>query len=209
MHYLKALVALNKGEAKKGIYSVCSANEYVILAAMESALAKHEHLLVEATANQVNQFGGYTGMAPNDFFSFVQGLAARTGFPADRLILGGDHLGPLTWAKEPEAGAMKKAEELTRLFAAAGFGKIHIDTSMHLADDDASAALPNETVAKRGARLAKAAESGFDEYAKASPDAQRPVYIVGSEVPIPGGARETESGVSVTKPEDFAATVAA
>ena len=35
----------------------------------------------------------------------------------------------------------------------------------------------------------------------------RPVFIIGSEVPIPGGAQEAEEGISVTKPADFCDTV--
>lgn len=38
----------------------------------------------------------------------------------------------------------------------------------------------------------------------------RPVYVIGSEVPIPGGAVGAEdNGVQVTKVEDFKNTVAA
>ncbi len=206
-HYLKELVGLNKGPEKKGIYSVCSANEYVILAAMESSQEKGEHLLVEATANQVNQFGGYTGMKPQDFSDFVYGLCEKAGFPKEKLILGGDHLGPLTWANEPEADAMEKSKELIRQFVLAGFTKIHLDTSMRLADDDTSVMLKNETIAKRGAILCKAAEEAYAELKQEKPEAIHPVYIVGSEVPIPGGAQEAEDSIAVTKPSDFQATV--
>ena len=50
---------------------------------------------------------------------------------------------------------MKNAEDLIRAYVAAGFTKIHIDTSMKLADDDPGVRLSDETIAKRGARLAK------------------------------------------------------
>jgi D-tagatose-1,6-bisphosphate aldolase subunit GatZ/KbaZ len=51
-------------------------------------------LLVEATSNRVDQFGGYTCMTPEAFRDLVTSLAADYGFPEERLVLGGDHLGP-------------------------------------------------------------------------------------------------------------------
>jgi D-tagatose-1,6-bisphosphate aldolase subunit GatZ/KbaZ len=95
---------------------------------------------------------------------------------------------------------MANAEELVAQFAAAGFTKIHIDTSMRLAGDPPT--LGDGVIAARAARLCCRAEQAADP---ASP----PVYVIGSEVPIPGGAQEPEEGVAVTKPEDFLATVAA
>jgi hypothetical protein len=56
--------------ASAGIYSVCSAHPWVIRAAAEQAAAAGSLLLIEATSNQVNQFGGYTGMRPAEFRSF-------------------------------------------------------------------------------------------------------------------------------------------
>ena len=73
---------------------------------MRSTLPTPLPLLIEATCNQVNQDGGYTGMTPADFRRFVEGIAARTGFPADRLMLGGDHLGPNPWKSLPADQAM-------------------------------------------------------------------------------------------------------
>ena len=51
---------------EKGVYSCCSANAFVIRAALRRAKANDTVVLVEATANQVNQNGGYTGMTPAD-----------------------------------------------------------------------------------------------------------------------------------------------
>jgi D-tagatose-1,6-bisphosphate aldolase subunit GatZ/KbaZ len=136
VHPLKEIIEKQKKGIPAGICSVCSANEYVIEAAMERALTEGTNVLIEATANQVNQFGGYTGMKPADFMEFALSIAKKTGLPADRIILGGDHLGPLTWKDEMSGEAMEKSIELIRQYVAAGFTKIHIDTSMHLADDD-------------------------------------------------------------------------
>jgi D-tagatose-1,6-bisphosphate aldolase subunit GatZ/KbaZ len=164
-------------------------------------------LLLEATANQVNQVGGYTGMKPADFVNFVHGLAAECGFPLERLILGGDHLGPLTWVGKSESEAMKESRELIRCFVLAGFTKIHLDTSMRVADDDPKLPLSTVVIARRGAELAAVAEAAFAELRRSRPDAAPPVYVVGSEVPIPGGAQEAEEGLQVTTVASLQTTV--
>jgi len=201
MHYLNRLVSEDKSERIEGIVSICSANAYVLKAAMINAKKYSEHVLIEATANQVNQFGGYTGMRPMDFISFVYGIADAVGFDKQKIILGGDHLGPLTWAKETEKEAMGKAETLVEQFVLAGFTKIHLDTSMKLADDG-EGILADETIARRGARLCQVCEQAYQTLVKQKIDAQAPVYIVGSEVPIPGGAQEEET-LSVTRADDL------
>lgn len=194
---------------QKGIYACCSANEYVIRAALRRAKARDAVVLVEATANQVNQDGGYTGMTPAEFRAFLDRLAARERMPAHRLLCGGDHLGPLTWRHLGEAQAMPKAETLVRSYVLAGFSKIHIDTSMRLADDDPDRRLPDQVIARRGAALCAAAEDAFAELCTTHPGAPAPVYVIGSEVPIPGGAMENEDTVAVTRPEDCRATLEA
>lgn len=192
-----------------GIASYCSANELVIEAAMEQALRFDDEVLIEATANQVNQFGGYTGMLPADFKEFVYKIADKVGFPKDKIILGGDHLGPLTWSGEPEAAAMEKSVELVKLFVKAGYKKIHLDTSMKLADDPVDEVLPDEVIARRGVMLYQACEEAYQELLQKNPQEMRPAFIIGSEVPIPGGAQEAEDAVSVTKPEALKKTIAA
>ena len=123
--------------------------------------------------------------------------------------MGGDHLGPLTWQNEPEEQAMEKSVELVKLFVSAGFKKIHLDTSMRLADDSKDEPLSDETVAKRGAVLCRACEEAYEELLKQDPNEERPVYIIGSEVPVPGGAQQAEDSVAVTKPEAVEKTLAA
>ena len=194
---------------QKGIYACCSANEYVVRAAIRRARERNTVVLVEATANQVNQDGGYTGMTPTDFRAFLDRLAAEEGMPRERVFCGGDHLGPLTWRNLPEAEAMPRALTRVRSYVLAGFIKIHIDTSMRLADDDGQSRLPDEVIARRGAELCAAAEDAFTAYSAAHPGASAPVYVIGSEVPIPGGALENEDCVAVTRPEDCRATLEA
>lgn len=206
---LKQLVNKQKQGKAVGIYSCCSANEYVIEAVIECAKRDNSCALIEATANQVDQNGGYTGMKPADFKKFVMDIADRIGFDQNRIFLGGDHLGPLTFATQNEEEAMKDAKELVRCYVAAGFTKIHIDTSMKVASDDANVRLSDEIIAKRGAALAKVCDETYKELLKSNPDAIAPVYIVGSEVPIPGGAQDPNAGMQVTRVEDMKATVKA
>ena len=190
-----------------GIESVCSANGFVLEVALKRSKLFNAPVLIEATANQVNQFGGYTGMYPKDFYEMVLKMAAEIGVPENHIILGGDHLGPLTWQNLPETEAMEKSETLVYQYARAGFTKIHLDTSMKVADDP-EGLLSTETIARRGATLYKAAMKGYEELKAEKPDAMRPVFVIGSEVPIPGGAQEAEDTLAVTKPEAFRDTVA-
>ncbi len=74
----------------RGITSVCSAHPLVIEAALRRAARDGQAVLIEATCNQVNQEGGYTGMTPVDFRMFVAGIAQSVGYPLDHIILGGD-----------------------------------------------------------------------------------------------------------------------
>lgn len=203
------IVKMQKEGKAVAIYSCCSSNSFVIKAAMETAAKQNSCVLIESTANQVDQNGGYSGMTPKDFYAFCEQEAKNAGLPLDRVFLGGDHLGPLTVSSKPEAEAMEYAKTLVHDYVCAGFTKIHIDTSMRLADDDQNARLSDETIARRGATLAKVCEEAYKELLEENPEAIHPVYIVGSEVPIPGGAQEENAGMQVTKPEDFKNTMAA
>lgn len=208
IHPLKEIIINRKNGGVKGCFSVCSANEYVIEAALEKGRDKNAFVLIEATANQINQFGGYTGMNPVDFREYVYAIARKVGFTLEKLILGGDHLGPLVWSNEDEHSAMEKSEVLIREYVSAGFTKIHLDTSMRLASDDQKARLKTETIAQRGARLCKVSEEAYAKLLLTKKDAVRPVYVIGSEVPIPGGSQEAEDSVAVTSVKDFEETIA-
>ncbi len=186
------------GEAV-GVYSVCSAHPLVIEASVMQVLGEDGYLLVEATSNQVDQFGGYTGMKPLDFRALVLGLAERRGLPGDRVVLGGDHLGPNRWRGLPAEEAMGHAGDLVALYVASGFTKIHLDCSMACTDD--TEPLDDEVVAERAATLAARAER------EASGD--EIVYVVGTEVPVPGGAHEALGKLTPTSAGAARATLAA
>ena len=119
--------------------------------------------MIEATANQVDQYGGYTGMTPADFMDFCKKLAEVEGISMDRVILGGDHLGPLTFASKDEEKAMKEAKTLVYDYVKAGFSKIHIDTSMKVNSDDPNTRLSDKIIEKRGAILASVCEDAYQE----------------------------------------------
>jgi len=182
-----------------GMFSICSANRTVLEAGMLQAAAGNAPVLIESTSNQVNQFGGYTGMTPAEFVRFVRSIASDMHFDAENVLLGGDHLGPNAWQDRDAETAMRQAEELVRDCVRAGYQKIHLDASMRLADDPPGA-LPEEVMAQRAARLCFAAESAVT-------GGEHPVYVIGTEVPPPGGAREELEDVPATTPEQAQRTI--
>ncbi len=176
--------------------SVCSAHPLVLQALFRTARRHDTFALVESTSNQVDQYGGYTGMTPAQFARAVRERAAEEGFAEDRILLGGDHLGPNTWRARPAKEAMHESLDLVSAYVAAGFGKIHLDASFFCADDPRP--LPEEEVADRCARMAERCEQVRGNAA--------PVYVVGTEVPTPGGAREHEE-LRVTSPVEVGRTL--
>jgi len=190
---VQQIIAAHRRGAPVGLYSVCCSHPAVLRAAMRVAVAQGTILLVEATSNQVDQFGGYTGMTPPQFRDFVQHMAQDQGFPLERLVLGGDHLGPNAWQALDAATAMDHAETLIAEYAAAGFHKIHLDCSMRCADDPQY--LSDDTIAARSARLCAVAERAAAEVGLAPP-----VYVIGTEVPIPGGEANLAQAGAVTAP---------
>jgi D-tagatose-bisphosphate aldolase class II non-catalytic subunit len=197
---LHDIATWRNGPGPSGIPSVCSAHPMVLEASMRATLPTSLPLLIEATCNQVNQDGGYTGMTPKDFRNFVERIAAENGFPTERIILAGDHLGPNPWKSLPAEEAMQKAKVMISAFAAAGFTKLHLDCSMGCQGEPV--ALKDDETASRAARLAAAAESALPDG-----DITKPVYVIGTEVPIPGGAMHALDELELTTPEDARRTV--
>ena len=202
---LKTVIERNRNGQRAGLYSVCSANELVLRSALRHAASNKYPLIIESTSNQVNQFGGYTGIRPHEFASQVQKIAREEGINEENLVLGGDHLGPLLWQQEPEKSAMEKAIEMVKAYTLAGYCKIHLDTSMKLADDPPGP-LDIRVCARRGAILAKAVYDSFLQkasFASIADQSRRPALVIGSEVPIPGGSQVHEDGVIPTGADDF------
>ncbi len=184
---LEEVIARSRAGEAVAIPSVCSAHPEVIEACLRLARRRGRAVVVEATSNQVNQEGGYTGQRPHEFVAMVHGLADRAGLDRSGLVLGGDHLGPQAWRHLPAEGAMRRAEEMVRAYVAAEFTKIHLDCSEGCAGEPPR--LPDEVTVPRARALAEAAgDRGL-------------LFVVGTEVPPPGGARGGEHGVEPTRPE--------
>ena len=197
MSILRDLILRNRAGEAIGLPCFCTANEHVLLAVLTYAKRTGLPTVIEATCNQVNQYGGYTGMTPADFMEWVSGMAADAGVPMNQLILGGDHLGPNVWKNEPLDVAMEKSRELVKSYVQAGFKKIHIDTSMACGGE------PNPTfaqIAERAADLCEVAE-------KYAPDPSKLFYIIGTEVPTPGGETEEPNTLDVTSVARFHDTI--
>lgn len=169
----------NLNSGRDGVFSLCSAHPLAIEAGLNLARERRQIAVIEATSNQVNQDGGYTGMRPQDFADRVFAIARKIGLGADRIVLGGDHLGPQPWRKGDAETALHKAGQMVAEYVQAGFTKIHLDCSMSCADDPAP--LPEKEIANRAAMLASFAEKAAAE------TGATPLYIIGTEVPPPGG----------------------
>ncbi|NLR99918.1 D-tagatose-bisphosphate aldolase, class II, non-catalytic subunit [Rhizobium sp. P38BS-XIX] len=185
----------------RGITSVCSAHPLVVEATLRRAAREGQVVLIEATCNQVNQEGGYTGMTPVAFRRFIETIARSVSFPIESIIFGGDHLGPNPWRMLNAEEAMARAELMVAAYVEAGFEKLHLDTSMGCAGEPI--ALSDELTAQRAARLAKVAEDVAQRAGQ-----RPPVYIIGTEVPPPGGATHSIAELGVTSPDAALKTIA-
>ncbi len=197
MSLVHDLIARNRGGEPVGLPCFCTANEHVLRAVLSYAARTGSPTVIEATCNQVNQEGGYTGMTPQDFMAWLRGMAHEAGVPMDQLVLGGDHLGPNPWRAEPLDQAMEKARELVKLYVEAGFTKIHLDASMACGGE------PNpsfEQIAERAADLCAVAEAH-------APDPNILIYVIGTEVPVPGGESEEPDALDVTSVARFENTI--
>ncbi len=199
---LQDIVNRKRASGKGGVYAVCSAHPWVIDAAIQQAMEDESVLLVESTSSQVNQLGGYTGQTPRQFADFLHSAARRMGLPQNRILLGGDHLGPFPWRAKAANHALKKARELVRACVLAGYGKIHLDASMACADD--ATILPEDVVAQRAAVLCEAAEAALQELPRG---AAPPLYVIGTEVPAPGGEPASGAPPVVTTVESVHQTL--
>ena len=92
---------------------------------------------------------------------------------------------------------MARATRLVRDCVLAGYEKLHLDASMSCADDPggAGALLAEETATARTVELCRAAE----EAARSRDGSAGAVYVIGTEVPAPGGERAGDAGPRVTR----------
>lgn len=183
-----SLIDSNRSGNAVGLPCFCTANEHVIRAVLRYAHNHQALVVIEATCNQVNQDGGYTGMKPSDFAAWIKSLAAEYSVSQENIILGGDHLGPNPWRHLDAKDAMDRAKVLVKDYAAAGFRKIHLDASMACGNESTPSF---SLVAERAASLCKIAEQH-------SPFPDELIYVIGTEVPIPGGETDDMAELSVT-----------
>jgi D-tagatose-1,6-bisphosphate aldolase subunit GatZ/KbaZ len=200
---LRDLVEKQKSGQPAGLYSVCSSNPFVLGAAMQRARATGEALLVESTSNQVNQFGGYMGMTPRQFARHLWKRVEHSGLAPGQVLIGGDHLGPNPWRSDSADSAMQAAAQLVADCVEAGYRKIHLDASMRLGDDPPGA-LPVELSARRAAALCHAAEKAWQNLPAGAP---APQYVIGTEVPPPGGALGADESLQVTSVKNARHTI--
>lgn len=198
---LRRIIAANRGGARAAIPSVCTAHPQVLAASLMRAQTLDRPIVVEATSNQVNHLGGYTGMTPADFVAEIGRIADQSGTDRARITLGGDHLGPQVWRARPPEAAMDQARRMVAAYAAAGFTKIHLDCSEGCAGEPDQ--LPDAVTAMRSADLARVALD-------AAPDPAALLFVIGTEVPPPGGARTDAHGaIAPTQTAAARATLAA
>src|SRR5690349_13234560 len=200
----KKIIEQNRGGEPVGTYAVCSSHPWVVASAVRQAVRDNSLLHVESTSSQVNQFGGYSGQTPRQFAETVCQAARNGGLPAERILLGADHLGPYSWRGENSASAMEKGCQLAHQCVLAGYQKIHLDASMSCADD--STALDQATIAERAALLCAAAENALQQL---PPGSAAPVYVIGTEVPTPGGEVGAGQPPAVTTADDAGSTLKA
>jgi D-tagatose-1,6-bisphosphate aldolase subunit GatZ/KbaZ len=200
---LQNLIHRNRQGEKIGTYAVCSAHPSVLDAAIQQSLQDGSILHVESTSSQVNQLGGYTGQTPKQFADFIHAAAQRAELSSAQVLLGGDHLGPFPWRNEPADAALDKARELVRACVLAGYTKIHLDASMACADDK-GLALDEQVIAMRAASLCEVAEQAYAELPIGSPQL---LYVIGSEVPAPGGEPEAGEPPAITPIENVNRTL--
>ena len=202
--FIDAIVRNKNIADPPGIFSICSANPFVLRACMRIAKRNDQPLLIESTCNQVNQFGGYMNLKPCEFVDYVKTIARETRFPFEQILLGGDHLGPSPWKGEPAQSAMHKSTEMVRQYVRSGYRKIHLDASMPcLGDPDP---LPKEIVAEREAQLCLAAIEENRMMGKKITDL---VFVVGTEVPAPGGSNIDDDSVQVSSAAETEENIAA
>ena len=110
------VIADHKRGKAIGIASLCTANRFALQAGMKQALQDRALVCIEATSNQVDQFGGYSGLTPERFAAMVHEIAAAAGLPAGRIVMGGDHLGPNAWRDKDARTAMALSRDLVRAY---------------------------------------------------------------------------------------------
>jgi len=98
---------------------------------------------------------------------------------------------------------MHNACELVRACVLAGYNKIHLDASMACTDDNKSG--PDErTIAQRAAVLCRVAENASEHL---PPGSSPLLYVIGTEVPAPGGESLPGASPAVSRADEIPHTL--
>jgi D-tagatose-1,6-bisphosphate aldolase subunit GatZ/KbaZ len=145
-------------------------------------------------------------MTPDRFAENVRQLCHKVKLEEKKILIGGDHLGPGAWCFENSDTAMAKAGELVRQCVFAGYRKLHLDPTMPCKDDilNKRPGLSMKTIADRTACLCKTAETAAAEYS----GGKSPLtYVVGAEVPAPGGVLNSTYEIRISSANDVEQTI--
>jgi D-tagatose-1,6-bisphosphate aldolase subunit GatZ/KbaZ len=136
------------------------------------------------------------------FVAFLRSIAQEVGLAPGRLVIGSDHLGPYPWRAEASKIALEKACALARACVLAGYLKVHLDASMSCGGDRPT--LDDETVAQRATQICAVAERAHAERRDELP---AHLYVIGTEVPVPGGEQSGAGGPQPTTVEHVRRTL--
>ena len=120
----------------KAVPSFCTSNNEVLNTIIFYCKRKNLPCLIESTSNQVNQYGGYTGKTPINFYTNLKKILKKNNFNSQNLYVGGDHLGPLPWKNKNGKIAMNNSIKLINNCLDSKYTKIHVDTSIKCSNEN-------------------------------------------------------------------------
>ena len=94
MSLIHDLIARNRAGEPIALPCFCTANKHALQAVLAYAARSGLPTVIEATCNQVNQEGGYTGMTPRDFMSWLERMAEEAGCAHEAINHGWRPSGP-------------------------------------------------------------------------------------------------------------------
>ena len=129
------LMKIQKIIKSKSLPSFCTGNFDVLKSILIFCKYYNLPVLIESTSNQVNQNGGYTKTTPDKFMIKIKKLCKKVKFGRNKILIGGDHLGPLPWKNLISNTAFNNGVSLIRKCLRANYQKIHIDVAIKCKDD--------------------------------------------------------------------------
>lgn len=159
----------------KAVPSFCTSNKEVLNTIIFYCKRKNLPCLIESTSNQVNQYGGYTGKTPINFYTDLKKILKKNNFNSQNLYVGGDHLGPLPWKNKNEKIAMNNSIKLINNCLDSKYTKIHVDTSIKCSNENS---INHSIIFERTKYII--------EKSKLKKNLKKIFLIIGTEVPLSG-----------------------